>query len=183
MNITKNKPGIVIIASFFVINGLYASYQFAYAWFQGKPFTSDFIYYLIPLIFLVSGIGLYLNKGWGRNLALLSSFCYGFFGVDKLLVNFIVKKDIADLLKGSTNTILAICILIYLLQKTVKKSFPESPISLICIGLTILLYGSIQHSDNAIINYFWIIMFIIGLSIMFKAVKQLRENTGSITSG
>ncbi len=182
MNTTKSKPGIVIIASYFIFNGLYASYQLAHAWLQGKQFEYNFFYDLIPLIFLVSGIGLYLAKGWGRNLALLSCFCYGLIGLEKILLYYVLNGDIADLVKGLTDIILVAIILFYLLKKSVKECFPESPISLLCIGLTIVLYGFIQHSNNAIINYFWRFMFIIGFAIMFKARKQLRENVGSITS-
>src|SRR6266702_1802449 len=182
MNISKNKTGIFIIASYFVVNGSYVSYQLVNAWFQGKPIEYDFIYILIPLIFLVSGIGLFLTKGWGRNLALLSSFCYGFIGLVKILQYFLLQREIADLVKGSTDIILAACILIYLLKKSVKEFFPESPVSSTCIGLAIVLYGSIQHSDIAVINYFWGIMFIIGWAIMFKAGHRLRESMGSLTS-
>ncbi len=181
MQTTKKKPGVIIISAFLILNGAYTSYQLVQIWLRGLPSDYNLLYNLLPFIFLVSGIGLYLMKGWGRNIALLSGYCYGFIGLIEILTCLTLKAEFTNVIKGVTNLIIATAMLLYLYKRNVKEIFAESPISLMLIGLFFALSGFVQRADIVLIEYFWRLMSLVGLGIIFKAGKQLRNNSGSIT--
>jgi len=180
MILKKNKLGILIIASYFLFDGLFISYQLANKYLTGQHTVVNLIYYLIPLGFLLSGLGLFMQKGWGRNVAILSCFSYIYLGQYKIFTFYYGKHDTWYLAKGITTIIFAVCLLLYLYKKSIRELYPDSPISLIIIGFTLSFYGYSQHSGNTIIDTFWASVAIVGLAITVKGGAQLRMNMGII---
>ncbi|HTG80840.1 MAG TPA: hypothetical protein VL949_02790, partial [Geobacteraceae bacterium] len=60
--------------------------------------------------------------------------------------------------------------------------FENSPISLMCIGTFILLWGVTETSNNHIINVLWRTLLIVGVAVVLKARQQLRDDGVSTTS-
>ena len=178
----KSKPGIIIIASYFLINGAYAVYQLVGAWLGGTFPQSNLFYNMVPIVFVVSGVGLFLGKGWGRNFTLLASGCYLMLGLVKLALYLIEQNEPTLLIKGAVDVVIAVTITIYMLRKPIKAKFENSPISLMCIGTFILLWGVTETSNNHIINVLWRTLLIVGVAVVLKARQQLRDDGVSTTS-
>ncbi|MBL7131672.1 MAG: hypothetical protein ISS45_09795 [Candidatus Omnitrophica bacterium] len=51
----------------------------------------------------------------------------------------------------------------------------KKPIVLVALGFLLFMYGIHSRTDNALIDYFWLGMAIVGFTIMAKGVKQLRK--------
>lgn len=175
MNILKIKPGIVVIALYFITEGVGHSYLLVNSWIY-KKIAIEPILILIPIICFVSGVGLFLQKGWGRNFALLSAFYYGSIEILELTSYLSTKPSSTVLLKGSIHIAIQACILYYMLRKSTKDAFQQSPLSLGLIGGFFMFYKFFQHSGNAIIDYIWDIMSVVGFFILFKAGKQFRKS-------
>jgi lipid-A-disaccharide synthase-like uncharacterized protein len=178
----KSKPGLIIIASYFLINGVYMAYQLVGAWLGASFPQSNLFYNMVPFVFMVSAVGLFLNKGWGRNFTLLASGCYLMLGLVKLAPYFIEQHDPTLLIKGAVDVVIAVMITIYMLRKPIKAKFENSPISLMCIGTFIMLWGVTETSDNHIIKVLWWSLFVVGGCVMLKARQQLRDDGVSTTS-
>jgi|GEM_PF-4883958 len=178
----KSKPGLIIIASYFLLNGVYAAYQLVGAWLGGTFPQSNLFYNMVPIVFVASGVGLFLNKGWGRNFTLLASGCYLMLGLAKLAPYFIERHDPTLLIKGIVDLVIAVTITIYMLRKSIKARFENSPISLMCIGTFIVLWGVTETSDNRFINVLWRTLFVVGAAVVLKARQQLRDDGISTTS-
>lgn len=176
----KSKPGITIIASYFLLNGSYMAYQLVIA----GVAQNNLFYNLVPIVFLASGVGLFLKKGWGWNLTVLAAGCYILLGVLKAAAYLAQVNDITFLIKGGVDIILALCIISYMSRKTIKERFEKSPISLMCIGTFLLLSGVTHMFAIQILDtIFRMIALLVGMVVMFKAKQQLREQGDSTTLG
>lgn len=180
----KSKPGITIIATYFLFNGSYVAYQLVFAALHGGITESNLFYNLVPIVFLISGVGLFLKKGWGWNLTVLAASCYLLLGVLKAAAYLAQKNDISLLIKGGVDILLALFIIGYMNRKTIKEGFEKSPISLMCIGAFLLLSGVTHMFAIQILDtIFRMIALLVGMVVMFKAKQQLREQGDSTTLG
>jgi len=180
----KGKSEITIIALYFLFNGAFAAYQLVVATLHGGIAQSNLFYNMIPIVFLASGVGLFLKKGWGRNLTVLASGCYLLLGVLKAVDYWAQENDISLLIKGGVDVFLALFIIGYMSRKTIKDRFEKSPISLMCIGTFLVLSGvthmfAIQILDNIL----RMMAFLAGAFVMLKAKQQLREQGDGATLG
>ena len=171
----KRPIGLIIIASYFTVEALFGLYKFFRALQVEELIYTYFIILLISLGFIISGVGLFLQRGWGRNFALCFNFLILFNGIRNLLSYFVVESKISIIIKGLVSLFIATLIFIYLLNKNIKEKFPKNPVSLIILGFFLSMYGIIQRTGYALIDYSWLAMAIIGFSILFKGAKQLRE--------
>jgi len=178
----KSKPGIIIIALYFLFNGAFAAYQLIVGMLHGGVAQSNLFYSMIPIVFMVSGIGLFLKKEWGWNLTVLAAGCYLLLGVLKAAAYLSQENDIKFLIKGGIDILLALCIIGYMSRKTIKGRFEKSPISLMCIG-TFLLLSRVTHmfAIQILDTIFRMIALLVGVVVMFKAKQQLREQGDSTT--
>lgn len=180
----KSKPGITVIASYFLLNGSYVAYQLVIAALHGGVTQDNLFYDIVPIVFLASGVGLFLKKGWGWNFTVLAAGCYLLLGVLKAAAYFVQENNISLLIKGGTDVILALSILGYMRRKTIKERFEKSPISLMCIGTSLLLSGVIHMFAIQILDtIFRMMAFLVGAAVLFKAKQQLREQGDSTTFG
>lgn len=173
----KKYPGLYIIAAYFLINGFGGFYQLIPFIMEGNYFN-EAIY--SPLIFntgfLVAGIGLICQKGWGRNFALVFNGISVILGLQHLLIYFFGNApDIRPLVKALADFLIAGLIYFYLFKPKIKALFGESPVSWFILGLILFFYSREQHVGNMIIDTFWAVIMIVSFAITGFGAKQLRK--------
>ncbi len=180
----KSKPGITIIASYFLLNGFYMAYQLVIAALHGAVAQNYLFYNFVPIVFLASGLGLFLKKGWGWNFTVLSAGSCFLLGLLKAAAYLAQDNDIMFLVKGGVDIFLALCIIGYMSRRTIKESFEKSPISLLSIGTFFLLSGVTHMFTIQILDSIYrMIALFVGIVLISKAKQQLRAQGDSTTLG
>jgi uncharacterized membrane protein YhhN len=173
----KNYPGIYIIASYFLINGVHGFYQIIPFIIKGNSISAIYSPLIFNTGFLVAGIGLILRKGWGRNFTLFFNGIYIILGLQQLLIYFYGDvPDTRPIAKGIVNFLIAGLIYFYLFKTKIKALFDESPVSWCILGMVLLFYSQNQRVGNMIIDTFWAVMMIVSFVLFGLGAKQLRKN-------
>lgn len=170
----KKPVGIIIISFHFFSDGVFYLYQCYGALWSGD-FTSHVIsLLLISLYGLISGIGLFLKRGWGRNTALIYNSFLLIVGVATICTSFVYDKS-NYFVDGLVEVIIAMLIFMYLLKKSVKEKFTENPkyipVTYDKVLLFFVLFLQIAPDNSAFIVYF---MCLVGVALLFKQIGNIR---------
>jgi hypothetical protein len=179
INSKKIYLGLYFIACYYVLEGSYTLYVIINKIVSAEINFNYILSALVCLGYIISSVGLLLKKGWGRNFAMFFTLFVFLPGFQEI-ARYIDKKDIVDLIKGSTSFLLAALIFIYLMKKNIKSIFTESPNSLFILGSFLFFYGLKHDSGIALVEYFWLTMSIVGFAMLLRAGQQRRKSLGII---
>ncbi len=160
---------LVIFALFFLLETVYRAYEMLTG-----HLRAGVVEIVVLTYFLISSIGLYLKKAWGRNFALFCNSLIFLSGLRQIIAYFYLGSA-RDLPKGLLNIVISILIYFFLLKSNYESMLKKSPYSKIIIGASIALYCITARTGNSFIDYALLAIALFGFGIILKGSREIKE--------